>query len=124
MNAFDEYLNTIADPERRAKLSGVFDRIAETFPTLVPRIAWNQPTFTDHGTFILAFSASKNHFSVAPEKAGIDRFAAEIDAAGYERSAMLFRIRWTDPVDHPLLERIIRFNIESKATCKTFWRQD
>lgn len=123
MNAFAEYLATIDDSEHRAKLAAVLDRIAGNFPTLVPRIAWNQPMFTDHGTFIIAFSASKNHFAVSPEKAGMDRFGDEIDLAGYGRSMMLFRIRWTDPVDFPLLERIVRFNIADKAACKTFWRQ-
>ncbi|MFA5006126.1 MAG: DUF1801 domain-containing protein [Candidatus Izemoplasmatales bacterium] len=123
MNDFADFLLAIPDPEHRAKLRDVLERIAVTFPTLGKRIAWNQPTFTDHGTFILAFSASKNHFSVAPEKVAIDRFGAEIDAAGYGRSEMLFRIRWTDPVDFPLLEGIIRFNLADKATCRTFWRQ-
>jgi len=123
MNEFDAYLLVIQNPEHRAKLHDVLEHIASTFPTLGTRIAWNQPMFTDHGTFILAFSASKNHFSVAPEKVAIERFGAEIDASGYERSEMLFRIRWTDPVDFPLLERIVRFNVFDKAACKTFWRQ-
>ena len=74
MNDFAEFLLTIPDPVHREKLQAVLDRIADAFPTLGTRIAWNQPMFTDHGTFILAFSASKNHFSVAPEKAAIDKF--------------------------------------------------
>ncbi|MCQ4950818.1 hypothetical protein NE646_14380, partial [Bittarella massiliensis] len=47
------------------------------FPDLTPKIAWNQPMFTDHGTFIIGFSAAKAHLAVAPERAGIQGSAVQ-----------------------------------------------
>ena len=73
--------------------------------------------FTDHGTFIIGFSVAKKHLAVAPERAGIERFLDDILQAGYTR------IGWAQPVDFPLLERMIRFNLEEKANCQTFWRK-
>ncbi|HLR07715.1 MAG TPA: DUF1801 domain-containing protein [Bacillota bacterium] len=92
------------------------------FPSLVPEIKWNQPMFTDHDTFIIAFSIAKHHVAVAPEKAGIDHFSDEILQAGYEHTKQLIRIPWSDSVNFTLLEKIIVFNIEDKADCSTFWR--
>ena len=34
--------------------------------------------FTDHGTFIIAFSVTKNHISVAPEAKAIQGFKENI----------------------------------------------
>lgn len=79
--------------------------------------------FTDHGTFIIAFSISKNHLAVSPEKVGIDQFSKEIVQAGYEHTKNLFRIPWDQPVDYSLLEKLIQFNIVDKADCSTFWRK-
>jgi hypothetical protein len=36
---------------------------------------------------------------------------------------MLLRIRWDQPVDYTLLEKMIRFNVEDKAEATTFWRK-
>lgn len=69
--------------------------------------------FTDHDTFIIAFSIAKHHVAVAPEKAGIDHFSDEILQAGYEHTKQLIRIPWSDSVNFTLLEKIIVFNIES-----------
>jgi uncharacterized protein YdhG (YjbR/CyaY superfamily) len=79
--------------------------------------------FTDHDTFIIGFSVSKRHLAVAPERAGIERFSTAIARAGYEHTSQLVRIKWDGPVDFPLLETIIEFNVRDKANCSTFWRR-
>jgi uncharacterized protein YdhG (YjbR/CyaY superfamily) len=124
MDVFKEYLASIDDLEQRARTAEVLDWIAKRFPGLKPKIAWNQPMFTDHGTYIIGFSASKKHLAVSPEKAGIDRFSDEIMQAGYEPSKMIFRIPWDSPVDYMLLEKMIEFNILDKADLSTFWRKN
>ncbi len=123
MDVFSEFLAGIEDPQHRARTEEVLGWVGERFPDLEPRVAWNQPMFTDHGTFIIAFSVSKGHLAVAPEKVALDHFADEINEAGYAYSKMLFRIPWSKPVDWSLLERIIAFNIEDKADVSTFWRK-
>ncbi len=122
MEVFAEFLAKIDTPRHRERTAEILAWVRDTFPGLARRIAWNQPMFTDHGTFIIGFSVAKHHLAVAPERAGIVRFSDEIVRAGYEHSKKLLRIRWDQPVDYALLERIIAFNIADKADCTSFWR--
>jgi uncharacterized protein YdhG (YjbR/CyaY superfamily) len=122
MEVFSEYLARIDNPQHRVRTQEVLSWVAEKFPDLEPRIAWNQPMFTHHGTFIIAFSISKRHLAVAPERVVIERFSDEIAQAGYDHSKELVRIPWDSPVDFSLLEKMIAFNIADKADIPTFWR--
>lgn len=124
MEVFAEYLAHIDNPEHRERTEKVLTWVTKKFPNLKPKIAWKQPMFTDHGTFIIGFGVAKHHLAVAPERAGIVRFSDEIIQAGYDHTLMLMRIRWDKPVDFSLLERIIEFNILDKADCSTFWRKE
>ncbi|WP_138754110.1 iron chaperone [Paenibacillus sinopodophylli] len=122
MEAFAEFISRIDNPQHRERTEEVLEWVAKKYPNLMPKIAWNQPMFTDHDTFIIGFSVSKQHLAVAPEKAGIIQFADEIKQAGYDHTKELIRMKWVSPIDFSLLERIIEFNIEDKAGCSTFWR--
>ena len=123
MEAFEEYLSKIENVVHRSRMREVLTWVKDTFPILAPKIAWNQPMFTDHGTFIIGFSAAKGHFAVSPEAQGIAAFSDDIAKAGYSQTSNLFRIKWDEPVDFPLLERIIRYKIEDKKDRTTFWRK-
>ena len=123
MEIFAEYLAHIDNMQHRNRTEEVLAWVAEKFPNLMPKIAWNQPMFTDHGTFIIGFSVSKHHLAVSPEKAGIDHFSNEIVQAGYDHTKQLVRIKWDSQVHFPLLEKMIEFNISDKADCPTFWRK-
>lgn len=123
MEAFADYLAGIDNTENRTRLEEIFNWVYDKYPNLVPKFAWKQPMFTDHGTFIIGFSAYKQHMAVAPEEAGIIRFADEIAQAGYDCTKGLIRIPWTSQVDYTLLEKIIGFNISDKADCTNFWRK-
>ncbi len=123
MEVFAEYLARIDNPQHRARVEEVLGWVIKKFPKLTPKIAWNQPMFTDHGTFIIGFSVAKHHLAVSPERAGINRFSDEIEQAGYDHSKELVRIPWDSPVDLALLEKMMTFNISDKAECSTFWRK-
>lgn len=118
----NQYLNTIDNKEHRKKLLSVIDYIKEEFPNLKLEIKWNQPMFINEDTYIIAFSASKNHFSVAPEYKGMEVFSEKIEKAGYSQTKMLFRIKYSDDVNYELLKEIIKFNIEDKKGLTSFWR--
>ncbi len=122
MNPFQEYLATIQDENQRATLSTVLEWIKKEYPSFEPVVKWNQPMFTNNGTFIIGFSVAKNHFSIAPEKAGMIHFQQAIEKAGYEQTMMLFKIKWTQDVNYSLLRDIIQYNITDKASVTTFWR--
>ncbi|WP_150271429.1 iron chaperone [Paenibacillus tepidiphilus] len=123
MEDFAAFISKLENPEHRARMEEVFGWIAERFPQLETKVAWNQPMFTDHGTFIIGFSAAKQHMAVAPEKVTIAHFAEDIVKSSYDHTKELVRIKWTQPVDYTLLEKLIEFNIWDKAECTTFWRK-
>lgn len=123
MQIFEEFLQGIDDQNHRDRTEEVLAWIAKTYPHLEPVIKWNQPMFTDHGTYIIGFSVAKKHMSVAPEQVAMARFEKDIEQAGYEHTKELFRIKWKDPVDYNLLDKMIEFNISDKADCMTFWRE-
>ena len=123
MEVFSEYLMHIANPQHRGRMEEVLGWVIKKFPDLTPKIAWNQPMFTDHGTFIIGFSIAKLHLAVAPERVGINHFSDEIVQAGYDHTKELVRIRWDSSVDFSLLEELIEFNVLDKVECSTFWRK-
>ncbi len=123
MEVFATYLAQIDNPQQRERTEEVLSWIVKKFPNLVPKIAWNQPMFTEHGTFIIGFSVAKKHLAVAPERVAITHFSDDIGQAGYEQTKELIRIKWEQPVDYLLLEKIIEFNILDKADYSTFWRK-
>lgn len=123
MDVFKEYLAQIDHPQHRERTEEVLAWVAREYPNLKPKIAWNQPMFTDHDTFIIGFSVSKQHLAVAPESAGINQFSDAIVQAGYSHTKQLVRMPWDRPIDFSLLAQMIEFNITDKAECTTFWRK-
>lgn len=122
METFDEFLMQIKDSNHRERTTEVLDWVSQKYPDLKHKIGWNQPMFTDHGTFIIGFSVSQKHLAVSPERAGIIQFSGEIIKAGYEHSNNLMRFPWDKPIDYRLLQRIIEFNISEKSKATSFWR--
>jgi hypothetical protein len=123
MHIFPSYLEEIADEKHRKKMDALLTWVHETFPTIGMRIAWNQPIFTDHETFIIGFSRAKAHISFAPESKTIDKFSDDLSTAKLSATKELFRIKWEQEIPYSLLERIIRFNIEDNKECSTSWRK-
>ncbi|MFG6117754.1 iron chaperone [Thalassobacillus sp. B23F22_16] len=123
MQKFEEFLAKIDDPDHRDQTEEVLQWVSEKFPQLKREVKWNQPMFTDHGTFIIAFSVAKKHLAVAPEQAGIEQFSDEIKQAGYDHTKQLVRMPWNRPVDYSLLEKMIEFNIKDKEGYSAFWRK-
>ncbi len=122
MNDFQMFLNNIDDPDKKERMEGILNDIKKTFPQLKEEIKWNQPMFTDHGTFIIGFSIAKAHIAVAPEAVVISLFEKEIEEAGYSHTQELFRIKWTDQVNFDLLHKLVAYNIENKKDMIKFWR--
>lgn len=123
MDTFDTFLLKMESEEQRQKLKTVLDWVKDAFPTLEQKIAWNQPMFTDHGTYIIGFSVFKNNFAVGPEKVTVDHFAKEIEKSGYTHTQQLIRFPWDQEVNFKLLESMITYNIKEKKDCKTFFRK-
>ncbi|WP_423189953.1 iron chaperone [Alkalibacterium sp. f15] len=123
METFADFLQSLDDETQKQKLGDLFNFIDSEFPNIDKRIAWNQPMYTDHDTFIIGFSVAKNHISVAPEKAGLRQFEREIKENNYELLKEIFKIKKSQPINKELIRDMIAFNIEDKKNCKTFWRK-
>lgn len=123
MDVFADFLAGIDNPSHRGKTEEVFNWIRSKYPQIKPELKWNQPMFTDHGTFIIGFSLSKKHLAVAPERVTIAHIEDDLEKAGYDYTKELIRIPWKSPIEYTLLEKMIEFNIFDKANCTTFWRK-
>lgn len=122
MKDFQMYLYNIANLDKRERMEDILNYVKKKFPQLKEEIKWNEPMFSDHGTFIIGFSIAKGHIAVAPEPVVISLFEKEIEKAGYSHTQGLFRIKWTDKIDFNLLDKMIAYNIEDKKDMTKFWR--
>lgn len=62
MEVFAEYLARIDNLQHRSRMEEILGWVIKEFLNLMPIIAWNQPMFTDHGTFIIGFSTARNQY--------------------------------------------------------------
>ena len=65
IKTLDQFLAAIPD-DNRERMVEVLVWVGLTYPELELRIAWNQPMFTHHGTYIIEFSAASKHMAMAP----------------------------------------------------------
>ncbi|MGX7244681.1 iron chaperone [Enterococcus quebecensis] len=123
MKDINEFISSTSEPEQRARLEELFNWMNKNYPQLKIVIKWNQPMFTDHDTFIIAYSTSKKHISVAPETVTIAAFKDEIEKAGYQHTDNIIKIAWDQEIDFSLLEKMIDYNIHEKIHYTKFWRE-
>lgn len=120
METLADYLAQAKAPQRRVRMAEVLEWAERTFSGLELRVAWNQPVFTDHGTFIVGISVSAGIWPFL--RGGLGGLFPGNRPGRLCRGKMLFRIPWERDVDYTLLRRMIAFNRTEKAHCKTFWR--
>ena len=65
IKTLDQFLAAIPD-DNRERMVEVLVWFGLTYPEMELRIAWNQPMFTHHGTFIIGFSTASQHMAMAP----------------------------------------------------------
>ena len=122
ISPLDEYLETIPNDDNRARMVEVLNWVVQNYPELELRIAWNQPMFTHHGTYIIGFSAASKHMAMAPEHATMIRFEQVMREHGTDFGTMLARQPWTKPFDYELLDAFIQDQLTEKQGITSFWR--
>ena len=122
ISTLDEYLATIPNDDNRARMVDVLVWVGLTYPELELRIAWNQPMFTHHGTYIIAFSAASKHMAMAPERATMIRFEQVMRERGTDFGTMLAHQPWTKLFDYELLDAFIQHQLAEKQDITSFWR--
>ncbi len=123
METKKDYLDSLEKEDERRRMEEVLDWVEKTYPQLDFRIGWNQPIYTYEKTFIIAFSRSKKHLALAPEKKALDLFSEEVKKRGYDHSKELIRFPWDKEVDYELIGKLVDFNLEDKKGCRSFWRK-
>ena len=122
ISTLDEYLETIPNDDNRARMVDVLVWVGLTYPELELRIAWNQPMFTHHGTYIIGFSAAAKHIAMAPERATMIRFEQVMRERGTVFGTMLAHQPWNKPFDYELLDAFIQHQLAEKQDVTSFWR--
>lgn len=122
IKTLDEFLATIPDDDNRERMVDVLVWVGLTYPELKLRIAWNQPMFTHHGTYIIGFSAASKHMAMAPERATMIRFEPVMRERGTDFGTMLARQPWNRPFDYELLDAFIQHQLAEKQDITSFWR--
>ena len=122
ISTLDEYLETIPDDDNRARMVDVLVWVGLTYPELELRIAWNQPMFTHHGTYIIGFSAASKHMAMAPERATMIRFEPVMRERGTDFGKMFARQPCNKPFDYELLDAFIQHQLAEKQDITSFWR--
>ena len=72
-NTADALFTYFVSADNRAWMVDVLVWVGFTYPKLKLRIAWNQPMFAHHGTYIIGFSAASKHMATASERATVIR---------------------------------------------------
>ena len=108
--------------DNRARLLDVFVRVGLTYPELELRIAWKQPMFTHHGTYIIGFSAASKHMAMTPERATMIRFEQVMCERGTDFGTTLAHQPWNKPFDYELLDAFIQHQLTEKQDITPFWR--
>ena len=122
ISPLDEYLATIPDDDNRERMVDVVVWVGLTYPELELRIAWNQPMFTHHGTYIIGFSAASKHMAMAPERATMIRLESVMREHGTDFGKKFARQPWDKPFDYELLDAFIQHQLEEKRDITSFWR--
>ncbi len=118
----NEYVRQLSDETQQLRFQKLFTWMETQFESLHVEVKWKQPMFMMGKTFIIAFSPSKKHLSVAPEQACLNHFETSIQAHGLKRSKELLMIPWEKDIPYNLLHDMIAFNIQEKAGMTQFWR--
>ena len=121
-STLDEYLETIPNDDNRARMVDVLVWVGLTYPELELRMAWNQPMFTHHGTYIIGFSAASKHMAIALERATMIRFEPVMRERGTDFGTMFARQPWNKPFDYELLDAFIQHQLAEKQDITSFWR--
>ena len=120
IETLDEYLANIPNDDNRARMVEVLEWVSHNFPELELRIAWNQPMFTHHGTYIIGLSAASKHMAMAPERATMIRFEQVMREHGTDFGTMLARQPWDKPFDYELLDAFIQDQLTEKQDVTSF----
>ncbi len=103
MSVVDDYLVTVADPEKSV-LEHMYAAVREAVPDTTEELSYNMPAFKWQGKGLIAIMSNKNFMSIYPfcnhERLGLD-------LSGYETTKGSIHFTLEHPVSDELLRAII-----------------
>ncbi|MFD0704476.1 iron chaperone [Alloscardovia venturai] len=119
---FKDYLVGPRVPETaREHLREALEWICTNHPELDTRIAWNQPMFTHHGTFIVGFSAASKHLCFTGEQVVQEKLRSTFTERGYRCTKKLVNLPIDKPLPFDLLEESIQLQMTLKKNVTAYW---
>ena len=104
----DEYIAGFP-PDIRRKLTDVRSTIRKAAPAAEEAIAYQMPTFRQHGNLV-HFAAFKNHIGFYPAPRAIEEFKKEL--AVYQGSKGTVRFPLDKPMPLGLIARMVKFRVK------------
>ena len=82
-------------------------------PDLEQTISYGIPTLKKNGKIVLHFAAHKAHLGLYPGSEAVAHFDERLK--NYNTSKGTIQIPYIEPLDHQLIEDLVRFNLERVA---------
>ncbi|WP_413628237.1 hypothetical protein R4B61_03390 [Fructilactobacillus vespulae] len=122
INNLAEYLDTIKDPNNRIKFAATLEWVTNNFPDLQLEIRYNAPMLVKNNSYIVGFSAYKNHYSIGLEGQEVTKlFITKAEQLNFKCLHKTIQIPYSASLPDEFFTEIIKFKIEQKKDCKTFW---
>lgn len=122
--SIDEYLDSQPEP-LRALLEHVRDAIKQGIPSAEEAIAYNMPTFKQHGRSVLHFAGWKQHYSLYPATQRVVSVLRS-ELAPYEIENGTIRFPLSEAVPSALITSIAQLRAaeeEERGSSQRPWRQ-
>jgi uncharacterized protein YdhG (YjbR/CyaY superfamily) len=112
-NSVEQYLADLPE-EPRAALEKLRETIKASAPEATEGIAYQMPTFRNHGRFLVSYAAYKNHCSLFPASdAVMEAFGEELKP--YFSGKGTIRFQANKPLPAALVRKIVKKRIEEVA---------
>lgn len=102
-------------PEIQEKLQTIRATIKKAAPEATEKISYQIPTFVFHGNLI-HYAAFKDHWSLFPGAAGVDKFKEELGEKAVSKGTIQFSL--DDPLPLELITKITKFRVEQNSQKK------
>ena len=101
----DEYIRLFSK-DVGDKLQTIREIIKEEVPDAEETISYKIPTFKQHGSYVVYFSAHKNHISLHPSTPTIEEKIKELSK--YKKGAGTLQFPLNEPLPLPLIRKVVK----------------
>jgi uncharacterized protein YdhG (YjbR/CyaY superfamily) len=112
----DAYLAALPEGPRLA-LEGLRRTIRAAAPEATETISYQMPAFKDHGRFLVAYAAFKDHCSLFPASHAVMRLLGE-ELEPYFSGKGTLRFTAERPIPAALVKKIVKARLEENAALR------